>query len=57
LFGDDRDRVTMLTALAMARELGDSPAPAEWRDEEALPGPDVHDERELCDYLRRDTDP
>jgi choline dehydrogenase len=57
LFGDDRDLVTMLTALAMARELGDSPALVEWRDEEALPGFDVHDERGLCDYLRRDTDP
>ncbi len=57
LFGDDRDLVTMLTALAMARELGDSPALADWRDHEALPGSDVHDERELCDYLRRDTDP
>jgi choline dehydrogenase len=57
LFGDDRDLVTMLTALAMARELGASPALAEWRDQEALPGSDVHDERELRDYLRHDTGP
>jgi choline dehydrogenase len=57
LFGDDRDMVTMLTALAMARELGASPALAEWRDQEALPGFDVHDEHELRDYLRHDTDP
>ena len=57
LFGDDRDLVTMLTALAMAREIGASPALAEWRDQEALPGSDVHDERELRDYLCHDTDP
>ncbi|MGW4518208.1 GMC family oxidoreductase [Streptomyces sp. NPDC004393] len=57
LLDDDRDLVTMLTALAMARELGDSPALAEWRDEEALPGPDVHDERELREYLRHATGP
>ncbi|MFF3511173.1 GMC family oxidoreductase [Streptomyces sp. NPDC002573] len=57
LLDDDRDLVTMLTALAMARELGDSLALAEWRDEEALPGPDVHDERELREYLRHATGP
>jgi choline dehydrogenase len=55
--GDDRDMVGMLNALDMAREIGESPALAEWRDEEALPGHDLHDERELRDYLRRDTDP
>jgi choline dehydrogenase len=43
LLGDDRDLVTMLTALAMAHELGASPALAEWRDEEALPGSDGQD--------------
>jgi choline dehydrogenase len=56
LFGDGRDLVTMLTALAMARELGASPALAEWRDEEALPGSGVHDERGLRDYLCHDVD-
>jgi choline dehydrogenase len=56
-FDDDRDMVTMLAALGIAREIGSSPALDEWRDEEALPGPDVHDERELRDYLRHDTDP
>ncbi|MCW2639031.1 MAG: glucose-methanol-choline oxidoreductase [Dactylosporangium sp.] len=55
--GDDRDLAAMLTALDMAREIGSSPALDQWRDEEALPGPDVHDENELRDYLRRDTDP
>ena len=55
--GDDRDMVAMLTALGMARGIGRSPALDEWRDEEALPGPDVHDESELRDYLRRDADP
>jgi hypothetical protein len=43
----------MLTVLAMAREIGSSPAFDQWRDEEALPGPDVHGERQLRDYLRR----
>jgi choline dehydrogenase len=56
-FGDDRDLVAMLTALDMAREIGSSPALDQWRDDEALPGPDMHDESELRDYLRRDTDP
>jgi len=56
-FGDDRDMAGMLTALDMARHIGSSPAFDEWRDEEALPGPDVHDETELRDYLRRDADP
>jgi len=56
-FGDDRDMAGMLTALRVAREIGSSPAFDDWRDEEALPGPDVQDETELRDYLRRDTDP
>ncbi|MEU0965300.1 GMC family oxidoreductase [Streptomyces sp. NPDC005917] len=56
-FGDDRDMVTMLTALEMARGLGCAPAFDHWRDKEALPGPAVHGERELRDYLRRVTEP
>jgi choline dehydrogenase len=56
-FGDDRDMAGMLTALRVAREIGSSPAFDDWRDEEALPGPDLQDETELRDYLRRDTDP
>jgi choline dehydrogenase len=56
-FGDNRDMTAMLTALRVAREIGASPAFDDWRAEEALPGPDVHDETELQDYLRRDTDP
>ncbi len=56
-FGDDRDMAGMLTALRVAREIGSSPAFDDWRDGEALPGPDVQDETELRDYLRRDTDP
>jgi choline dehydrogenase len=55
-FGDDRDLVTMLTALGIARKIGSSPALDKWRNQEALPGPDVHDENELRDYLRRDAD-
>ncbi|MCZ0984539.1 GMC family oxidoreductase [Streptomyces diastatochromogenes] len=55
-YGDDRDLVTMLTALGMARELGSSAAFDHWRDKEALPGPAVHVKSELRDYLHRDTD-
>ncbi|WP_374222728.1 GMC oxidoreductase [Streptomyces spinoverrucosus] len=55
-YGDDRDMATMLTALDRARLLGNSPAFDFWRDKEALPGPEVHTESELRDYLRRDTD-
>jgi choline dehydrogenase len=56
-FGDDRDMAAMLTALRVAREIGASTAFDDWRAEEALPGPNAHDETELCDYLRHDTDP
>jgi choline dehydrogenase len=56
-YGDDRDMVTMLTALGMARELGGAPAFDHWRDKEVLPGPAVHGGSELRDYLRRGTDP
>ena len=56
-FGDDRDMAGMLTALRVAREIGSSPAFDDWRDEEVLPGPDVQHEIEVCDCLRRDTDP
>ena len=56
-FGDDRDMGVMLTALGVARDVGNSPAFDDWRDEEALPGPDVRDETQLRRYLRGDTDP
>jgi choline dehydrogenase len=56
-FGDDRDMVAMLTALGIARKIGSSPGFDDWRDEEALPGPEAHDETGLRDYLRKDTDP
>jgi choline dehydrogenase len=56
-FSDDRDMAGMLTALRVAREIGSSPAFDDWRDAEALPGPDVQEKTELRDYLRRDTDP
>ncbi len=55
--GDDRDMAEMLTALRVAREIGSSPAFDDWRANETLPGPDVQDPAELCEYLRRDTDP
>jgi choline dehydrogenase len=41
----------------VAREIGSSQAFDDWRDEEALPGPDVRDETELRDYLRCYMDP
>ncbi len=55
--GDDRDMAAMLTVLRVARQIGASPAFDDWRAEEALPGPGVHDETELRDYLRHDTEP
>jgi len=56
-FGDDRDMVAMLTALRVAREVGSSPAFDDWRADEVLPGPRLQDAAELCDYLRRGTNP
>jgi choline dehydrogenase len=46
---------TMLTALRLTREIGAAPALAEWRKEEALPGPTVYTEAQERDYLRRST--
>ena len=56
-FGDDRDMVAMLTALRIAREVGSSPAFDDWCADEVLPGPRPQDAAELCDYLRRGTNP
>jgi choline dehydrogenase len=56
-FGDDRDMGVMLTALGVARDVGNSPAFEDWRGDEALPGNDVRDETELRSYLRGDTEP
>ena len=55
LLTDERDMRTMLSALRLAREIGDAPALAEWRREEAQPGPAVQTEAQERDYLRRST--
>jgi choline dehydrogenase len=38
-FGDDRDLRTMVTALRLARQIGNGGAYDEWREAEAAPGP------------------
>jgi choline dehydrogenase len=55
LMADERDMRTMLTALRLTREIGASEALAEWRKDEALPGPSVRTEEQERDYLRRST--
>jgi GMC oxidoreductase/Transposase DDE domain group 1 len=55
-FGDDRDMDAMLAALGIVRKIGSSPAFDDWRNQEALPGPEVQNETGLRDYLRKDTD-
>ncbi|MBE1604623.1 choline dehydrogenase [Actinopolymorpha pittospori] len=55
--GDERDLSTMVTALEMAREVGETRALAEWRDRECLPGPVVRDGDTLRAYVRQVTGP
>jgi choline dehydrogenase len=55
LLTDERDVRTMLSALRLAREIGGAQALAEWRREEAQPGPTVRTEAQERDYLRRST--
>jgi choline dehydrogenase len=52
---DERDMRTMLNALRLARKIGGAQALAEWRQEEAQPGPAVRTEIQERDYLRRST--
>jgi choline dehydrogenase len=52
---DERDMRTMLTALRLTRKIGSAQALAEWRKDEALPGPTVRTEEQERDYLRRST--
>ena len=53
--GDERDLAAMVTALRMAREVGEARALAEWRAEEVLPGARVQGDDELREYVRRVT--
>lgn len=55
--GDERDLAAMVTALRMAREVGESRALAPWRDEEQLPGAPVGDDAALREYVRQATGP
>lgn len=51
--GDERDVATLTAGLRIAREIGEAPALAPWRGAEAQPGPDVRDEDEVREFLRR----
>jgi choline dehydrogenase len=46
----------MLTALQLARRVGEADALAEWRGKEILPGPCTLDLEQQKDFLRRSTD-
>ncbi|MER7807565.1 GMC family oxidoreductase N-terminal domain-containing protein [Streptomyces sp900116325] len=50
-YSDDRDIDRMVRGLRVAREIGSAPALGHWREREALPGPDLHDEDGLRAYL------
>ncbi|MFJ4986324.1 GMC family oxidoreductase [Streptomyces sp. NPDC088732] len=52
-FADDRDLVTLIRGLRLAREIGRSPAMSAWHGTEVLPGPAVEDDRGLREYVRR----
>jgi choline dehydrogenase len=49
---DERDMTGMVTALELARGVGESRALADWRDRELLPGTASQDADELRAYLR-----
>jgi choline dehydrogenase-like flavoprotein len=51
-YADSRDLDAMASGLRTAREIGNAPALANWRGEEALPGPDIHEDEQLHTYLR-----
>jgi choline dehydrogenase len=55
--GDERDLAVMVTALRMAREVGEARALAPWRDKEQLPGASVGGDGDLREYVRRATGP
>jgi choline dehydrogenase len=51
-FGDERDLRTMITALRLARQIGDASAYDEWRSTEAAPGPAVDDDNALRGFAK-----
>jgi choline dehydrogenase len=51
-FGDERDLRTMMTALRLARQIGDASAYDEWREAEAVPGPAVDDDNALREFAK-----
>ena len=51
---DERDLVALEASVRQCREIGGAPALAEgWGAREIYPGPDVHDDESLRDYVRR----
>ena len=54
-FGDDRDMVTMLEGLEIARDIGTAPALKDWRAEEFAPGPEAKDEVALRSFIQAST--
>ncbi|MDI5971096.1 GMC family oxidoreductase N-terminal domain-containing protein [Streptomyces sp. SL13] len=53
--GDDRDMDTLLAALRVTRRIGEAPALAPWRAQEAVPGPDTTSDEALREHIRRTT--
>jgi choline dehydrogenase len=49
----ESDLSDMIEYLGIARSVGETDALSPWREAEVLPGPDVIDEAELGEYLRR----
>ena len=54
-FGDDRDMVTMLEGLEVARDIGTAAALNGWRAEEFAPGPEAKDEAALRSFIKAST--
>ncbi|MEU1441658.1 GMC family oxidoreductase [Streptomyces mirabilis] len=52
-YTDSRDVAAMVGGLRTAREIGNAPALSDWRGEEALPGPAVHDDEQWTAYLHK----
>ncbi|MFD8651698.1 GMC family oxidoreductase [Streptomyces mirabilis] len=52
-YTDRRDVAAMAGGLRTAREIGNAPALTNWRGEEALPGPAVHDDEQWTAYLHK----
>ncbi|MGW1759656.1 GMC family oxidoreductase [Streptomyces mirabilis] len=52
-YTDSRDLAAMAGGLRTAREIGSAPALTDWRGEEVLPGPAVHDDEQWAAYLHR----